>query len=137
MEQSNVFILQNSDLNGFLFAAVGPEPSGMSLSVISLLARLGVDPWREAGRLASLPQETAGEWLAQTIAGASSAWPLSDARVIAARLIPLLPSRVGTAGVSPDKPGGGSRSPQALMPFVLGAVGFILVVILLLQMLAK
>ena len=91
MEQSNAFALQHSDLNGFLFAVVGPEPSGMSLSVVSLLARLGVDPWREAGRLASLPKEAAGEWLAQTIAGASSAWPLSDAKVIAARLIPLLP----------------------------------------------
>src|SRR5437764_15194754 len=81
-EQSEISTLKHSDLNGFLFAAVGPEPSGMSLSVISLLARLGVDPWREAGRLAGLPKEVASEWLAKTIASSPSGsrgacWPSS------------------------------------------------------------
>ena len=110
----------------------------MSLSVLSLLGRSGVDPWREAGRLAGLPKEAAGEWLAQAIAGApSSAWPLPDAKVIAARLIALLPPRAGMAGVRLVRPAGKFRIPPALMPFALGAVGFALVIILLMQMLAK
>ena len=110
----------------------------MSLSVISLLARLGVDPWREAERLAGLPKEAAGEWLAQTIASTpSSTWPLSDAKIIAARLIPLLPSGASRANLASVRRGRGFRTYRPLMPFALGAVGFVLVVILLMQMVAK
>jgi hypothetical protein len=53
MVYSEAFVLRNSDLNKFLFADVGSEPNGMTLSVVSLLARLGHDPWREAGQLAT------------------------------------------------------------------------------------
>ena len=136
--KSEIFTLEHSDLNGFLFAAIGPEPGGMSLSVLSLFGRLGVDPWREAGRLAGLPKEAAGEWLAQAIAGApSSAWPLPDAKVIAARLIALLPSRAGMAGLPLVRPAGKFRIPRALVPFALGAVGFALAIVLLIQMMTK
>jgi len=31
----------------------------MTLGVVSLLARMGVDPWSEAGRLATLPKDAA------------------------------------------------------------------------------
>ncbi len=44
MTLSARFALLHSDLNDFLFAAVGDEPNGMPLSVISALTRLGVDP---------------------------------------------------------------------------------------------
>ena len=94
MRKSEIFSLGHSDLNGFLFSAIGREPSGVTLSVVSFLARLDVDPWREAGRLATLPRDTAKEWLAQTIASApTSIWSLPEANVIAARLVTLLPRR--------------------------------------------
>jgi hypothetical protein len=41
-----------SDFDAFLFAPVGEERNGMLLSVLSALARLDVDPWQEAARLA-------------------------------------------------------------------------------------
>jgi len=90
----DVTALQRSDLNQFLFADVGTEASGMTLSVVSVLARQGSDPWREAGRLADLPKAEATDSLARTIAGMpKSLWNLPDAIVIAARLTGLLPAR--------------------------------------------
>ncbi len=66
----------------------------MMLSVISLFARQGSDPWREANRLAELPRAAAADSLAQAIADLPPGqWTLPDAAAIAARLIGLLPAR--------------------------------------------
>jgi len=82
------------DLDGFLFATVGDEIDGMPLSVISALTRLGLDPWREAGRLSSLSNREAIEQLARLIAELPGLFrSLSEAREIADRLIQLLPRR--------------------------------------------
>jgi hypothetical protein len=90
----DVTALQRSDLNSFLFADVGTEANGMTLSVVSVFARLGSDPWREAGRLADLPKPEATDSLAHSIAEMpTSPWQLRDAAVIAARLTRLLPAR--------------------------------------------
>ena len=88
--------MQRSDLNGFLFGEVGVEASGMQLTVLSTLARLGVDPWQEAGRLAELPIAAAVDGLARMIA-AMPACPgsLADTTAIAARLVDMLPVRSG------------------------------------------
>lgn len=94
MASPDVTALRRSDLNQFLFADVGTEASGMTLSVVSVFARQGNDPWREAGRLADLPKAEATDSLARTIAGMpKSLWNLADAAVIAARLTGLLPQR--------------------------------------------
>jgi hypothetical protein len=91
-------VLQRSDLNDFLFADIGIEASGMTLSVLSALARQGSDPWGEAGRLAHLSKAEASDSLAHTIAAMPrSLWDLPAAKVIAARLIALLPARPARA----------------------------------------
>jgi hypothetical protein len=91
---SHVTTSLRSDLNAFLFADVGTEANGMILSVVSVFARQGNDPWREADRLAGLPKAQATESLAQAIAGMpKSLWCLPDAVTIAVRLIGLLPVR--------------------------------------------
>jgi hypothetical protein len=96
----DVTALQRSDLNQFLFADIGTEANGMTLSVMSVFARLGADPWTEAGRLAILPKADAADSLASMIAGMPrSLWPLPDASVIAVRLIGLLPARPATAAI--------------------------------------
>ena len=98
MASTDAFAIQRSDLNGFLFADVGVEANGMTLSVLSTLARLGMDPWDEASRLARQPKSTATEALARMItAMPTSLWPLPDAMAIAARLVALLPSRNAAA----------------------------------------
>ena len=125
MRMSEVTTLERSDLNPFLFSVIGSERNGSEFSVFSLLARTGVDPWREAGHLASMPKQAAKDWLAQAIAGGpASMWALPEATVIAARLITSLPRR--TAGED-----GPRRQPalrfgdvrKLLMPFALTAVG--------------
>ena len=98
MEQPDAFALQNSGLNAFLFAEVGTEVNGSPLTILSLLARLGADPWAEAARLARLPKAALIDYLANSI----SLMPLcpqalSDARSTAARVILLLPSQTPPA----------------------------------------
>ena len=44
----DVTALQRSDLNQFLFADIGTEANGTTLSVLSVFARRGADPWTEA-----------------------------------------------------------------------------------------
>lgn len=83
-----------SRFDPFLYAAVREDPDGAPLTVLSVLARLGIDPWEEAARLAQLP----GEAAARALAGLISALPKGsatppDSRTIAARLITLLPPR--------------------------------------------
>jgi hypothetical protein len=91
---SDVTALQRSDLNQFLFADIGTEANGMTLSVMSVFARQGSDPWTEAGRLAALSKADATDSLAHMIANMPrSLWALPDAIIIAARLIGLLPAR--------------------------------------------
>jgi hypothetical protein len=90
----DVTTLQRSDLNQFLFADIGTEANGMTLSVLSVFARRGSDPWTEAGRLAGLSKAEAADSLAQMIAGMpNSLWALPDAIAISGRLIGMLPAR--------------------------------------------
>ncbi|MGO9546604.1 MAG: hypothetical protein ACLPPF_17640 [Rhodomicrobium sp.] len=77
----------------FLFARITANGDETPLSVLSVLARLGIDPWEEAARLTQLPRLTAAERLASLIAatpGAPSAY--LDAATVSERLISLLPS---------------------------------------------
>jgi hypothetical protein len=87
-----------------LFADVGVESNGMTLSVLSALARLGHDPWQQAGQLAVLPKAAAVDTLAKIIAAVpSSPWPPQDANAIAARLVTLLPKHQDLPAVPPAK----------------------------------
>jgi hypothetical protein len=98
VEMPDVNALQRSDLNTFLFADIGTEANGTTLSVLSVFARGGSDPWTEAARLAALPKAVAADALAHMIAGMpKSLWALPDAFVIAVRLIGLLPARPAVA----------------------------------------
>jgi hypothetical protein len=88
------FSLLHSDLNDFLFASVGEEQNGVTLSVVSGLTRLGLDPWEEAARLTPLPKARAAEALAKVIAQLPihRAQSLDDL-AISRRLVELLPAQ--------------------------------------------
>lgn len=83
-----------SEFDEFLYAQIGEEHNGMLLSVLSALARLNVDPWDEAARLAHLPRDAARCFLTALIAalpdGPSAR---TDPAAVAERLIALLPQR--------------------------------------------
>ncbi len=109
MADTDAYALQNSDLNRFLYADIGIEASGMTLSVLSILARRGLDPWQEAARLARMPPVAATDGLATMIATIPAGlWSAPDAAQIAARLVRLLPGRgeavPPVAGRRPEQP---------------------------------
>lgn len=92
------FSLIHSEFNEFLFASVGVEKTGIELTVLSALTRLGVDPWGEAARLSDLPREAAARALAAAIAALPEGeWKVSDSWAIAARLVDRLPGRGSSA----------------------------------------
>ena len=108
-----------SEFDKFLFALVGEDRNGMPLSVVSVLARMDLDPWVEAAKLADLPAETAARKLAAWLDALSdpALKPASpDTRAI--RLIALLPRRAnpnspppvaGTGAVATARRGRSSR----------------------------
>jgi hypothetical protein len=96
------FLLLHSDLNDFLFAAVGEQQNGMPLNVVSGLTRLGLDPWEEAARLAALPKTVAAETLAPMIARLLfDRLQPSDNLAISRQLVELLPEP--QRGASPGR----------------------------------
>jgi len=101
MPSTDVFALKRSRLNEFIYSGVGVEPNGVMLSLVSVFARRGTDPWQEAGRLAVLPRPDAIESLALSIAGMPSGlWSLAAATTIATRLVELLPAIPGAVGTT-------------------------------------
>jgi len=94
MALSGRFSLLHSDLNDFLFAPVGEEQNGVTLSVVSGLTRLGLDPWEEATRLTPLPKARAVEALATLIARLPiHRTQALDDLAISRRLVELLPAQ--------------------------------------------
>ena len=94
MSRSDVFALKNAGLDSFLCAEVGTELNGSNLTILSVLARLGCDPWAEAASWCTLPRATTIDRLTQSIAQMPLCpQALLDARATASRLILLLPSQ--------------------------------------------
>lgn len=94
----------NPAFDAFLYAPIGEERNGTTLTVVSALARQDIDPWDHALHLSRLPGQVAVRELTSLIAAlpaAAVARPAPEA--IAARLIALLPRRdaVPRAGKSP------------------------------------
>jgi len=94
MPSTDAFALKDSDLNAFLFADVGTELNGSTLTMLSVLARLGKDPWAEAAKWTKMSKVAAIDSLARSI-GEMPLNPraLAETNAIATRLILLLPTR--------------------------------------------
>ena len=112
-----------------MFAPIGEDTNGMALSVLSALARLDLDPWQEAARLAGLPEKYAMARLATSIeALPGRPTEAADYAATAARLIALLPRRTITKAESPAAKTGSRAAPNSwayafmvLMVLALGA----------------
>lgn len=76
----------------FLYAAVGEDRNGNSVTVLSTLARLGLEPWEAAAELASLTRAEASSRLGGLLARFRDVPALgNDNAAITLRLINLLP----------------------------------------------
>ena len=111
------FMLGHSEFNEFLYAVVGEEKSGIRLTVLSALARMGLDPWREAARLSDLPREAATSALAAMLHRLPEGdWKASDAWAIADRLVRSLPRRGSAAVGSPPEKYVDAKRPKFQVP---------------------
>jgi hypothetical protein len=80
------------EFDQFLGASIGEDRNGTGLSVLSALARLDVDPWKEAASLARMPREAAAVRLTELIEALPLAPPSAiPSRMSAASLVALLP----------------------------------------------
>ncbi len=109
----DAFALKNSGLDAFLYADVGAELNGSPLTILSVLARLGKDPWEQAAGWATLPTAAAIDGLSQSIAQMSLApAALAGSRDVAARLVQLLPGKPRPVVLAQA----GGAKPAAAMP---------------------
>lgn len=92
MTQSDVLRPHGAEYDSFLRQYVGEDGNGIQVTVLSALARLGVDPWKEASELAALPETAARARLDATIAQFPNV-PSVELQhgALAQRLIRLLP----------------------------------------------
>jgi hypothetical protein len=120
------------EFDDFLYASIGVDRNEMTLSVLSALARLDVDPWEEAAELSELPKSTATQRLASLIAQLPGGrWTLADSRAIAVRLIELLPRRSSSKVPLAEKAQGlremsGSAVAKMLICAALGVTALII-----------
>jgi hypothetical protein len=129
MSASDVLNPDGPRLQGFLYATIGQDSRGADVTLLSALARLGLDPWDEAEGLTALGRSAAVAriegWLARafdvvTLAG--------DRAAMAARLAALLPGpRVSGVGAALS---GGIGGGQSFSPILLLAVLIALALVL-------
>ena len=104
------YALSRARYTPFLFTVVGTERrdaenSGEDITVLTALARIGIDPWEEAARLAVLPRAEAAQSLAATFINLPDThWALGDATGTARRFVDTLPPLSHRA---PPPPGSG------------------------------
>ncbi|MCK7611713.1 hypothetical protein [Roseibium sediminicola] len=109
---------QDPQYDLFLQALVGDDVRGTSVTVLSMLARLGVDPWVEAATLAHSGEAAARQRL-EALLGRFTDVPLfGPARAMAvSRLIACLP-RIGKNASAPR--------PTAISIYWLVGIGLLL-----------
>lgn len=125
------------ELDAFLSTPLGDGADGVGMTVMSALARIGLDPWSEAARLSDLPREAAVEALAASLGRLpAGSWTLpADLRSlaeVARRLADDLPRRHRPVD-APGRPAAAAASEQARGPlnwllYAAIAFGFYLLV---------
>jgi len=92
MANPNVLNPHPPEFERFLYASVGEDRNGSVVTVLSTLARLGLDPWQEAAELVTLGRDAARSRLETLLARFRDVPTLtSDHRRVAQDLSQLLP----------------------------------------------
>ena len=90
---------QDPQYEAFLYAPIGEDHQGLSVTVLSMLARLGVDPWTEAADLSELPRRAAQQRLEALIGKFHDvSTQVSDHGRIALKLLAFLPKQAKSTG---------------------------------------
>jgi hypothetical protein len=121
MVASNV-VTHRPGLDDFLYAAIGEEGNGMSLTVVSALGRLGFDPWIQADRFSAMSKAAAAQLLGPMLARLPKGLWSADAQSIADRLVELLPAPL--ASTAPN-----TRKPVPIASWLLGVVLVVMLIV--------
>jgi hypothetical protein len=97
---TNPVFIPRSDFDAFLFTPIGEDKNGMPLTVLSMFARMDIDPWQEAAALAQAPNEAATLRLVSLIESLPETSSAQAARDAVSDLIALLPLRQGSRACS-------------------------------------
>lgn len=125
MAQDRSRLHQDPRYAAFLYNAVGEDARGASVTVLSMLARLGVDPWQEAHELAGMPAASARQRLGVLMQRFVDVPSMVPARLeVVSRLLAVLPRETGEQGPT----GNGSA---AITPATRAAVFWILALVVL------
>lgn len=92
MADLNVLNPHPPEFERFLYASVGEDRNGFAVTVLSTLARLGLDPWNETAELVALGHDAARARLGELLARSRDVPALASDHVPVARsLSQLLP----------------------------------------------
>jgi hypothetical protein len=102
MAAPNVLNPHPPEFERFLYASVGEDRNGYAVTVLSTLARLGLDPWKEAAELVTLGRDAARTRLGTLLARFRDVPALaSDHGRIARDLSQLLPEGQTSGSLKP------------------------------------
>lgn len=94
MSVSEMLRPDGSDYDLFLQAEVGEDRTGAAVTVLSALARLGLEPWTEARELAQMGRDVAQVRLTTHLSAIKDIPALGGASSnVATKLVSLLPER--------------------------------------------
>jgi hypothetical protein len=108
----------------FLYAPAGEDRRGTSVTVLSMLARLGVDPWREAADLAALPDAAARIRLSALLARSCELQPFGpDQDGLVPGLLAFLPRPATATRSTPERATAALPAPQLV--WIIGGLLFL------------
>ena len=132
MARVDVLHPDGADFEQFLYAFVGADREGFEVTVLSTLARLGLDPWKEAAELADLSEEAAGARLGVLLAKFRDVPALTAGNEgITRKLIALLPTRA----TRPVRSEADSSQSKVRMSSVVSIVAIAVVLMMLARLL--
>lgn len=129
MSVSDILHPDGSNYDPFLQAEVGEDRTGATVTVLSALARLGLEPWTEARELALLGRDAAQKRLKAHLSAISDIPALGLASgSVATKLVSLLPDRASVrVSKSPDTPT--DKRPQIRIAWVIMALIGLLILV--------
>jgi hypothetical protein len=96
------------DFEDFLFADIGTQPNGLPLTVLTLFARAGVDPWSEAEQLSQMSSVAAVSYMISEINRAPALYRSNvDVTQLAKGLVARLPAHESTTPIDVSIAGSG------------------------------